>query len=244
MDMTTQMQVLLLYFKKYEGLSCGLHFACNAFGCVVWPVLIQYLFTVYSWQGTMLLIAAVHMNSLAIMLFIPARLGCNDAQKQKVMEREDICIRDDADDCENERGTVKADTNAIRPERLTDKTDNVQEGIFSHLRNTPLLIHLCAMCLCYYGHGTAFGFIPSLGLDHGLNKNEASSLVSIMAAATIIGRPLMGYLCDRRTIAHRRCLVYGATFMCYGSCNALAAFATGYVPMAVVMAIMGFGGGK
>ena len=72
---TQQVQLLALFFNKRGGLAMGLLFAAMAVGGTSWPILMQYLFLQYSWQGTLLIIVGVHIHILIAVCLIPPSCG-------------------------------------------------------------------------------------------------------------------------------------------------------------------------
>ncbi|XP_075534804.1 monocarboxylate transporter 12-like [Dermacentor variabilis] len=255
----TNVVVLHRYFDKYRTSASGLSFAGAALSSMLLPPLIGKLLNVYGLQGTMLIIGALVLNTMAGSITLRSspsfpRPPCHTvfSTTATTTRRSSTSSTSSGEGAENKNIITELFTSdiplwesGIIVSALSPRSHQPRRrrhGMFSFIRN-PMFVPLMAT-------GAVYGYVFSTYLitivDHAAGAANASHeegaiLVSTMAMGDFFSRIGTGYITDRHYITREGMLIIN--FALQGVCFLLLANLATVANMLVVAVLFGLNNG-
>jgi MFS family permease len=189
-------QVLLSrWFDRGRGKAMGIAYLGIGFGGTLVPLLANWLTTRFGWHTALYLLGA-----LMIALTLPFALFVQDSP---------TAVLPGAPPNQNLAQPV-APPSSLPRRSLRGRSGPWGErglrSIFTHW-TFPLLL-IGSMCSIGAVGGTIQNLKLLLSLDRGLAQSEVAGIMSLVLAASLVGRLLMGWLADRWAKKHVMLLIY------------------------------------
>ena len=172
------------WFDVRRGLAIGLLMSAASVGSFVWSPLASTLIQYYDWRGAMLIISGIQLNGVVFGLFL---------RKFRAKTVRTTIGKDIVDIKAIQTLTIVSDTNSEDKSRWK--------------RFIPFGLLLVSVGLIQAGFFVYITYLPMRMDELGFEKRKVSLLFSLIGAAGIILRPLVGVISDSRYVS--RVALYG-----------------------------------
>ena len=230
------------YFSRHRSLACAVVLTAFSIGGFAWPPFCRWLIGIFSWQGSLLIIGALH-----IQLLIPFMvLGVLEKTAGHLRTDEISSAKTDAgNNSENgvnkngvnhigtQNGALQDMNNDIKP--IQQKRRSFYQCITSWL--TLTFVYSLGVCFGMILHAGVLVYTPVRSWQLGISKDKGALLVSIISAAGGFCRIPAGLLGDVKGV--NRGLLLAASILVCGLLAFLSQFIRGFIFMGVFSAVYG-----
>lgn len=224
-SMLTVKMLISKWFKKREGTALGIVVAATAVGGGIGPVLTSYLLSHYGWRTVQILLGVI-----IFLVVVPVFWFVVKDRPQEL--------------------NLTIDGNPLSETKAKNESwSEAPDLTFRQALQTPTFWLICAAILLFHVCVISISqhFVLHL-TDKGLNLSSASVGLSVLLAASIVGRLGFGALSDKYSKKHLIVLAYSIlavmSFMLFlMGTPLLSSFATSTAAIYVVAALIGIGYG-
>ncbi|XP_063446668.1 monocarboxylate transporter 12-like [Mytilus trossulus] len=255
------------WFDKRRSLVNGLATAGSGVGTFIFAPLLEFLLRKYGFQGTMLVMSGVMLNMCvcgSLFLSVPKsakhKVSSLEGISNKVFtndESTDFAVAAVQERIQNK--SVNEISNTIISEKLIndnndkkcrqsiiEKNKTVKDYFdYTLLTNNRFLCLCISFMLATLGHSPASIMLPALAMQFSIRSKDAAILLSISGIADIIGRIMLGILCDIKFFKKNRQNLYVIAIFTSGVSSICCVFASQYWHFVLYSCILGlFAGGS
>ncbi|KAI8520039.1 hypothetical protein Bbelb_032960 [Branchiostoma belcheri] len=206
------------YFDKRHATANGIAICGTGVGQFALPPLFQFLIDEFGWRGALLIVAGLQLN------------GCVcGALLRPIHLKEDR--RQEHADRETQNSDQKQTKGVVLVRQVVETFD------VSLLKHRPFLLYDMSLLLTILGMSIIYVHLVAYAQELGVEKTQASFLLSIMGASDAVSRPINGWLSDRGKISKIYYYTIGLAGLTIA--NIAIPFATTYVGLVVCMAFYG-----
>ncbi|XP_071760539.1 monocarboxylate transporter 2-like [Centroberyx gerrardi] len=224
-NLNASLTIISKYFLAKRPLANGIAMAGSpVFLCFLAP-LSQYLLTNFGWRGSLLILGGMLFNCcVAGSLMRPAVLSANPSMgaPQKVVEQAD------------NYNTKLKESCMKNVYKLLD---------FSLLKDRGFIIYLIGNLLFFFGAYAPITFLAAYAVSQGIEEYSAAYLLSIMGFVDMFARPGTGLVASTKWIRPRIQYFLSCAMIFTGVTHLLCPLGSGYVFLAIYVALFGIGFG-
>ncbi|CAC5360893.1 Phenylalanine ammonia-lyase 3,Phenylalanine ammonia-lyase class 1,Phenylalanine ammonia-lyase 2,Phenylalanine ammonia-lyase G2B,Phenylalanine ammonia-lyase,Phenylalanine ammonia-lyase G4,Phenylalanine/tyrosine ammonia-lyase,Phenylalanine ammonia-lyase class 2,Phenylalanine ammonia-lyase 4,Phenylalanine ammonia-lyase 1,Phenylalanine aminomutase (L-beta-phenylalanine forming),Phenylalanine ammonia-lyase class 3,Phenylalanine ammonia-lyase G1 [Mytilus coruscus] len=261
--------ILGRWFDKRRSLVNGLSTAGSGVGTFIFAPLLELLFRKYGFQGSMLVMSGVMLNMCvcgSLFRSVPKsakhKVSSLNGISNKVFTIDESTDFAMAVEERMQNKTVNGISNTIITEILINDSNDkkCQQSIFYRnnkkksvkdyldytlLTNNRFLCFCISFMLATLGHSPAFIMLPALAMQFNISSKDATFILSISGIADIIGRIMLGVLCDIKFFKKNRQNLYVFAIFTSGVASICCVFASEYWHFVLYSCILGlFAGGS
>ncbi|XP_023211397.1 monocarboxylate transporter 9-like isoform X2 [Centruroides sculpturatus] len=218
------------YFNKYKTIATGILFAGLSASCMILPPLITYLIEEYGINGCFLLLSGIALNGLpAALLYRSAPNIEKDIDDEKI-ESTSIDSR-----TSDQFSLVTKETE--KSSKIRNVIDELKQWrqVFRYPMYYLITISFGLFCFCYYSY---LLIIVDYELDHGIEEETSSFLITIFAVFDLLGRLTIGWFIDFKFLTLRTVSII--MFLLLGILYTTLPFCVDFLPLCFSAAFSGY----
>ncbi|XP_071107948.1 monocarboxylate transporter 13-like [Haliotis cracherodii] len=250
------------HFSSKLGLVSGIAECGAGMGTVFMPIVFENLLVTYGWRGTLMILSAIMLNVCVCgALFQPA--SPPRTERTRVKNQDSISTIPTHEKFEHFVGETTYPTEHISPSILqsycnendvtTDKEKHFDIKNGSYLKavlkaccsnlslhvftNPKYLLYTFAVFVFNLWVGIPYVYLSDKAIEQGVDKKNASFLLSIIGASQLVGCLLFGSLMDIRNI--NKTAMYCVTAALSGTALTLMPLFSTFTPLAILAAVFG-----
>ena len=168
---------------RWRAICNGISTAGAGLGSVVNPLVAEFLISRYNWRGALLITSALTLNVCVLGLIIRS-LNRMDGTNKSIHDVEYAKVKQIPDVTGKEKYTKS---------QLDVTVKHRCPAIFQN----PMLwcIHINIILFCF-GQSIVFTHVAAFAVSHGFSQLTSSSFISVLGITGVIGRLLLGVLCN------------------------------------------------
>lgn len=226
LPLVAKVVVLQDFFDKKFSLANSIAFTGGALGMAVLAPLMELCIETYGWRGAMLIFGAMNMNiSVAGALFIQPTHSKHKPHTD-VTEVKPVLVVEDEDTSDNSNSTMQWLQLILN-----------YSGFPILFQHKILMVYFYAMAVHELVVTGWVLFLFSYTIDSGYSAQIASFLSTLGGLGALVGRPLVGAICDRGLLSGRM------TFFCIANLGAVLMFAYPFVQVYWMLGLITFTAG-
>ncbi|XP_078500564.1 monocarboxylate transporter 1 isoform X2 [Lissotriton helveticus] len=227
------------YFYKRRPIANGLAMAGSPVFLSTLAPLNQYLYTIFGWRGSFLILGALLLNCcVAGSLMRP--IGPKPEKVKKVTKE---VLQEAGKSSKKDDGSGDANTDLIagtpktKPTALQTINRFLDLSLFTH---RGFLIYLSGNVLMFFGLFTPLVFLSNYAKSKNISNEHAAFLLSILAFVDMVARPSMGLVANTKWIRPRIQYFFAISIIYNGVCHLMAPLSTTYAGFCIYAGFFGF----
>ncbi|MBR2561138.1 MAG: MFS transporter [Eubacterium sp.] len=228
--------VVTNWWERKRGQQSGIVQAMGALGGVVFPPLITVLFLNTGWKQALIIMAVL----LLVITALPQFIWMKDRPEQMGLHKDGMTDEEaKAFDEEIKKAAANADTAVNDKEYRTPYDWDTKDAV----RTPQLWLLALAWGFCAFGYCVVMYFGMTHMIMNGFGDVQASTIISVMSAAILIGALVLGPVVDRIPVKYMYALMVACHGLGFLVCELGIAHAHSYALAAVGAAIAGLADG-
>ncbi|XP_069489457.1 monocarboxylate transporter 1 [Ambystoma mexicanum] len=228
------------YFYKRRPIANGLAMAGSPVFLSTLAPLNQYLYTIFGWRGSFLILGALLLNCCvagSLMRPIgPKPETSKKVAKEVLQEAGKSSLKKD-DGSGDANMDLIAGTPKTKPTVLQTINRFLDLSLFTH---RGFLIYLSGNVLMFFGLFTPLVFLSNYAKSQHISNESAAFLLSILAFVDMVARPSMGLVANTKWVRPRIQYYFAIAVIYNGVCHLLAPLSTTYAGFCVYAGFFGF----
>ncbi|XP_046582881.1 monocarboxylate transporter 12-like [Haliotis rubra] len=239
-------------FRSKLGLASGISECGGGMGTVFMPMVFETLLVTYGWRGTLMILSAIVLNvcvcGALYQSISPPKTEKNRLKKEKFEQfvgestypRENISPYILQSYYNGSVVTTDKEKNFdfTQGDCLKEITKACSSKFSLHIfTNSEYILYTFAVFFFNLWVGVPYVYLSDKAIEHGVDKENASLLLSIIGASQLVGCLTAGAVVDNRKID--KITMFGVTSALSGTALALMPRFSTFAPLAVLAAVFG-----
>ncbi|CAN7986195.1 unnamed protein product, partial [Ixodes pacificus] len=195
MMLVTLAILVLEYFQKYRGAATGIRYAGETFTAIVFPYVLLYLRRSFGFNGMLLLLGGIVMNSSALMLLL--KIPNSSANKQDANRKPTPPWSGNIKDT-SRYGTSKiSNGNGTMPVNceIEDRSE-----LLVMIRKPIFYVIILSGVVGNYSENIFLTTIIDFATDSGVSLSTATSIILYTSATDLLGRLALPFFADKTSV--------------------------------------------
>lgn len=240
------MALVNLYFDRRRGIANGIASSGWGVGVLVFPPLTNYLFSIYGFSVTCMILGGVALLGIVAgaLIITPqaalrlqakaknvkdSRTGhSRDNTKQRKTGVDNLAMQDvvvskietkitsSSAEMADHEGGTRVPQTKEKPFTARLKSTLRASCRLELFKDVNFICYLIAHGLFFGGEAIPFAFIPARALSYGISKTDSGLLVSAIGISSLIARLLFGILADLQGVRKHRFYIFFLTMFLSG----------------------------
>ena len=215
------------FFTSRRALASGIVLTAFSVGSFIWPPFCRWLIDAYCWQGALVVLAAIQVQYIVFILFIPINISNTKKRKSCGTDRETRSVTKTIGDSECQKEELEKlkspalshDGADMTPEDSCreEKTDCAWSTGCACSTISWLPYSVCYACVVFFAsvmHIGVISYLPTRVWELGYPKQHTSLLLSVFGITGTLLRPVLSFLGDYRWM--KRGLALGISMAALG----------------------------
>ncbi|ESO03530.1 hypothetical protein HELRODRAFT_111962 [Helobdella robusta] len=224
--------------EKNRGLATGIAVAGSGLGSVVFPQLIEWLLTMYTWRGMLIIIAGCCLNAaISGCLYRPFPVSADEknvSKKEKAEER--YCLKNFSSDASETADPIPNESFS----QVSSICQVIRDSLpnCALLRNKAFLLFCIANLILYLWISMPYVYIYDLAEQSDVDPKKSAWILSSIGLSRTVGQILIGLFGDKVKISPN--LILGICVVCAGISVSFITFSKLYPLLLVCCCAFGF----
>ncbi|XP_067670745.1 monocarboxylate transporter 13-like [Haliotis asinina] len=240
-------------FRSKLGLATGISECGGGMGTVFLPMVFETLLVTYGWRGTLMVLSAIMLNVCVCGALFQSPSPQKADKTRMRNEKFERFVGESIYPTENISTYILQNYNndnvvitdkdknfdLSRGDCLKEITKACSSKFSLHIFTNPkYILYTCAVFFFNLWVGIPYVYLSDKAIEHGVNKEKASLLLSITGASQLVGCLTVGCVVDNRKVDKKT--MFGVTAVLSGTALALMPLFSTFTPLAVLAAVFGF----
>ena len=242
------------FFTSRRALAAGVVLTAFSVGSFIWPPFCRWLIDAYCWQGALVVLAAIHVQYVVFILFLPTKVINAEKGKKDSTDRDGARVTKTIGDSECQKEELENLNSSALSQQGVDMTpeDSCREQkaecgrtvcACSAISWVPYSV--CYSCVVFFAsvmHIGVMSYIPARVWQLGHPKERTSVLLSVFGITGTLLRPILSFLGDYRWM--KRGLALGISMAAVGLTTILTRAFSQYTMLIVFVLLYAIGTGR